>query len=53
MRELNADANKIDVHSKSTLKQLLFKIYTKEKSMHFCVQFGGAWASYRVAHSLS
>ena len=38
MHEFNADANKVDIHSNNTLKQLLFKIYTKEKSMHFCVQ---------------
>ena len=29
MHEFSADANKVDVHSNNTLKQLLFKIYTK------------------------
>ena len=52
MHEFNADANKVDIHSNNTPKQPSFKMYTKEKSL-ILYPVGGAWASYRVAHSLS
>ena len=49
MHEFNADANKVDIHSNNTLKQLLFKFYTKEKSLIFCIQLVGKLSSCALA----
>ena len=43
----------VTASGKRPLKQLLFHFSTKEEINALCVEFGGTWASYRFAYSLS